>query len=79
MWAVSLGGDEGSQMLARAGLLDQVRQQGPGQQLCITGSSTVHCQPAEGTARVPSGRLMACRTTSSKDYHQTSHKLACMH
>ena len=56
MWAVSLGGDEGSQMLARAGLLDQVRKQSPVQLLCNTGS-TVHCQTAEGAARAISGML----------------------
>ena len=61
MWAVSLGGDEGSQMLARAGLLDQVRLQGPVQLLCNTGS-TVRCSMAEGAAQALSERLMACRT-----------------
>ena len=49
MWAVSLGGDEGSQMLARTGLLDQVTQQGSVQLLCMT-ASTERCQLAEGAA-----------------------------
>ena len=70
MWGVSLGGDEGSQMLARAGLLDQVRQQGPVQLLCMTGS-TECCQLAEGAASALLGRLTAARTNSSSSIPRT--------
>lgn len=55
MWAVSLGGDEGSQMLARAGLLDQVTQQDPVKPVLQHKQCRVLPPPAEGAESVLSG------------------------